>query len=463
MGTPGLAVVLTPAPLVGERWQDRVSVETVQKYSQSSWPLRLRAPKPAAQPAVRTIRIGLLGLGQVGQAVARLAADRAATAGAGIRFQVEHALVRDADKARRCPKLPRLTSNHAAFLRGHYDVVVEALDAVEPARTLVARLLGRGTPVVTANKALVAEYGSHLDAIAAAHGASFRFEATALSAVPFLGTLADRPLVSSVDRVLAIVNGTSNYLLTSLAETSTPLEKALALAQELGFAEPDPSRDLDGSDAADKLVLLTSLFGWGRLSREGLEVRGIRHLTADDLAAARSLGGTVKAVISAQRDATGVRAFVGPAFLAAAEPLASLGGTLNGIRLDGQHVSNLFFSGPGAGPDVTAATLLDDVVQAASVQKRVHRRPAASSRPLFASSPITAWFVRLTFPGVLPGAAAVATLATSCGLQVERVADCATATSRWLTVGPHSRRDIEVAITKLAGTHRIDTAAFRRV
>ena len=436
-------------------------VESVQKSPQS-WPLRLRAAKPAPQAAVRTIRIGLLGLGQVGQAVARLAADRGAAAGAGIRFQVAQALVRDTDKARRCPKLPRLTSNHAAFLRGQYDVVVEALDAVEPARMLVARLLGRGTPVVTANKALVAEHGSHLDAIAAAHGASFRFEATALSAVPFLGTLADRPLVSSVDRVLAIVNGTSNYLLTSLAETGASFEKALSLAQELGFAEPDPSRDLDGHDAADKLLLLTSLFGWGRLSREGLEVRGIRHLTASDLAAARSLGGTLKAVISAQRDATGVRAFVGPAFLAAAEPLASLGGALNGIRLDGKHVSNLFFSGPGAGPDVTAATLLDDVVQAAALQKRVHQRPAASTRPVFASSPITPWFVRLTFPGILPAESAMAQVVSGAGLAVERVAAQATPTARWLLVGPQSRRDIDVAITRLADTHRIDAVAFRR-
>ena len=147
--------------------------------------------------------------------------------------------------------------------------------------------------------------------------------------------------------MLAIVNGTSNYLLTSLAEPGASFDQALARAQELGYAEPDPSRDLDGLDAADKLLLLTSLFGWGRLSREALDVSGIRRVTADDLAAARSIGGTIKAVVSAERDATGVRAFVGPAFLPSTEPLASLGGALNGIRLDGRHVSNLFFSGPG--------------------------------------------------------------------------------------------------------------------
>src|SRR4030095_12001777 len=177
---------------------------------------------------------------------------------------------------------------------------------------------------------------------------------------------AARRLVPSVDRVRAIVNGTSNYLLTVLAEPGASFDHALSQAQSLGYAEPDPSRDIHGPDPADKLLLLTSLFGWGRLSKEALDVSGIRHVTADDLAAARSIGGTIKAVVSAERDATGVRAFVGPAFLPATEPLASLGGALNGIRLDGRHVGNLFFSGPGAGPDVTAATLLDDAIQAAS-------------------------------------------------------------------------------------------------
>ena len=418
---------------------------------------------------MRTIRIGLLGLGRVGQAVARLAADRGATAHAGLRFQVERALVRDLTKPRQCPDPARLTADANAFLRGSYDVVVEALDTVEPARTLVARLLGRGTSVVTANKALVAAHGAHLESIAAAHGAAFRYEATALAAVPFLGTLAARPLVASVDRVLAIVNGTSNFLLTSLAEPGVSFDGALARAQELGYAEPDPSRDLDGLDAADKLLLLTSLFGWGRLSKEVLEVSGIRTVTAGDLAAARSIGGTIKPVISAERDATGVRAFVGPAFLPSTESLASLGGALNGIRLDGRHVSNLFFSGPGAGPDVTAATLLDDAVQAASFERKIPSFVKASEgrharlRPVFPSSPATPWFLRVTLPGVLPGAAAVAAIVAAAGLPVERVADYSTANSRWLCIGPQGRRDLDAAIEKLLNTHRIEAAAFRRL
>jgi homoserine dehydrogenase len=400
-------------------------------------------------------------LGNVGQAVARLAADRLAIAHAGLRFQVDQALVRDTAKRRDCPKPLRLTSNATAFLRGHYDLVIETLDAIEPARTLVARLLGRGTAVVSANKALVAAHGAQLESIAAATGAAFRYEATALAAVPFLGTLAARPLVASVERVLAIVNGTSNYLLTSLAEPGERFDLALARAQALGFAEPDPSRDLDGLDAADKLLLLTSLFGWGRLSREALDVSGIRRVTADDLEAARSIGGTIKAVVSAERDTTGVRAFVGPAFLPSTEPLASVGGALNGIRLDGRHVKNLFFSGPGAGPDVTAATLLDDAVEAASRERRIHERPPADARPVFPSSPATSWFLRITFPGVLPSPASAGQLASSAGLPVERVMDHAAVNSRWLFVGPHGRRDIDAAIARLALTHRIEAAAFR--
>jgi len=412
---------------------------------------------------VRTIRIGILGLGKVGQAVARLAGDRAATAHAGLRFQIERALVRDITKRRDCLDAGRVIADPDAFLRGSYDVVVEALDSVEPARTLVARLLGRGTSVVTANKALVAAHGAHLESIAAAHGAAFRYEATALAAVPFLGTLAARPLVASVDRLLAIVNGTSNFLLTSLAEPGASFDRALARAKELGYAEPDPSRDLDGLDAADKLLLLTSIFGWGRLSKDVLDVGGIRTVTADDLAAARSIGGTIKPVISAERDATGVRAFVGPAFLPSTEPLASLGGALNGIRLDGRHVSNLFFSGPGAGPDVTAATLLDDAIQAASFERKIYEKSRGSSHPVFPSSPATPWFLRVTLPGVLPGAAAIAAIVAAAGLPVDRLAEYSTANSRWLFIGPQARRDLDAAIEKLSTTHRIEAAAFRRI
>lgn len=443
-----------------------MAIEVVESRNAGAWPLKVKAPRPVSSQSVRTIRVGILGLGQVGQAVARLATDRRISERAGLRFHIEQALVRDVDKARRCPTLSRVTSNPSAFLRGQYDVVVEALGSVEPARTLVARLLGRGIPVVTANKALVAEHREQLESIAASRGAAFRYEATALSAVPFLGTLAARPLVASVNRAVAIVNGTSNFVLSALAEGEPSFEAAIARAQQLGYAEPDPARDLDGLDAADKLVLLTSLFGWGRVSREALDVRGIRHVTADDLAAARSLGGTIKPIVFAERGASGLDAFVGPAFLPSTEPLASLSGALNGIKLDGRHVSNLFFSGPGAGPDVTAATLLDDAIQATAINRSDARATALShppsARSVFPSSPATPWFVRVTCPGVLPAAPAIASLVSAARLTVERVADYATANSRWLLIGAHSAAHLDAAITQLADTHRISVAAFRK-
>jgi homoserine dehydrogenase len=445
-----------------------MSVDTVDFPTKTAaWPLKVRARKPVAANTIRTIRIGILGLGRVGQAVARLAADRSATAHAGIRFHVEQALVRDVEKSRRCPKPPRVTSNPSAFLRGHYDVVIEALDTVEPARTIVARLLGHGTPVVTANKALVAGHRAQLESLAASRGAAFRYEATALSAIPFLGTLAERPLVASIDRVRAIVNGTSNFILTTLADGVASFDEALARAQQRGYAEPDASRDLDGHDAADKLVLLTALFGWGRLSRDALDVSGIRNVTTGDLLAARSLGGTIKAIVSAERDDSGVRAFVGPVFVPATEPLASISGVLNGIRLDGRHVQDLFFSGPGAGPDVTAATLLDDAIQAVRLKPDPHRLGADSSatdsRTVFPASPVTSWFLRVGCPGVLPSASAIARLVSATGLPVERVAEYAGGTTRWILIGQQSRRDVHAAIATLANTHRIDASAFRRL
>src|SRR4029453_13710725 len=154
----------------------------------------------------------------------------------------------------------KVTDDPAIFLRGRYDVVIEALGGVDPARRLVARLLGQGVPVVTANKALVAAHGRGLTALAGLNGTTLRYEAGALGGVPFLGALAARPLVADLDRCTGVVNGTSNFILSRIEAEGCTLDRALDAARRLGLAEPDPNRDLDGFDAADKLVLLASLF-----------------------------------------------------------------------------------------------------------------------------------------------------------------------------------------------------------
>ena len=415
-----------------------------------------------AASSARTIRVGIVGLGQVGQAVARLVPEATRLKESGLRLRVTGALVRDVDRVRRCPKPARLTSNPAAFLRGNYDVVIEALGAVEPARSLVARLLGRGIPVVTANKALVAASGAELARIAARRGTSFRYEASALAGVPFLGALAARPLVSDVQRFTAVVNGTSNFILSTIAGEQCRFDAALEAAKARGLTEPDPSRDLDGVDAANKLVLLATLFGWSGIEAASLDTQGIRGLRLADLSAARSLGATIKPLVHAERSGETVAAFIGPALVPLDHPLASLGGTLSGIQLSGRFVSDLFFSGPGAGPDVTAATIVDDAVEAVSSGPTLPRAPRRATTPVRLRAPETGWFVRATFPGVVPDASAARDAFNAHGLGVRHVTE-SVHDARWLVLEEATRDRVTKALAVLRDTHRLQCLAIRSI
>lgn len=415
---------------------------------------------PSAEPALRTINVGLIGLGQVGQAVARLLPEAARLRESGLRLRVAGALVRDIARVRRCPTPARLTTNPAAFLRGNYDVVIEALADAEPARALVARLLGRGIPVVTANKALVAAYGAELAGIAARRGTSFRYEASALAGVPFLGALAARPLVSDVQQFTAVVNGTSNFILSKIDSERCAFEAALEAAKAQGLTEPDPSRDLDGVDAANKLTLLAAIFGWGAIDIADLDRDGIRGIGAADLAAARSLGATIKPIVRAQRDGEFVSAFIGPALVPLDHPLATLNGTLSGIQLSGRFVSDLFFSGPGAGPDVSAATILDDAVEAVSSAPTLPRTATRRVAPVRLKAAETEWFVRARFPGLVPERASTEQVFTTHGLQVIAISDAVDA-ARWVRVGRATREQVGKGLAAVRDTHRIEAAGIR--
>ena len=420
------------------------------------------APPPSKHPELRTIKLGIAGLGQVGQAVARLAPEATRLKDAGYRFRLAGALVRDIEKPRRCVAPARITTNQSAFLRGNYDVVIEALGTVEPARSIVSRLLGRGIPVVTANKALVAVHGAELTALAARRGTTLRYEASALAGVPFLGAFAARPLVSDVQQFVAVVNGTSNFIVSQLEVGACTFAEAVAQAQASGLTEPDPSRDLDGLDAADKLALLSSVFGWGALAAFRLEVQGIRGLSGRDLDVARSLNGTIKPVVFASRTAAGVSAFVGPALVPRSHPLASLHGVLCGIQLQGRFISDLFFSGPGAGPEITAATVLDDAVEAVSTRSNRPPRVAASGPRVatVAAPPLTKWLVRTAFPGVVPDASSVAQVFQSHNVATVHVTDAHDG-CRWVQTTPIASDVLSTALARLAGTHRLQTFAIR--
>jgi homoserine dehydrogenase len=312
------------------------------------------------------LRIGLLGVGLVGSAVARVAAARSQEIERPI--QITAGLVRNLRAPGR-PATVALMANGRAVLDTNPDVVVEVLGGLEPARTLVLDALARGIPVVTANKSLLAHHGEEILDAAARTGVPIRYEAAVIAGVPFLGTFARRPFASSFTTLTGIVNGTTNYILSAMAEEGLELDVALAEAQRRGFAEPDPSNDIDGIDAAEKLVILIRQFFGAPVTLADIETTGIRNVTTADLERAHERGGTLKSLAFAQSRQRELTAWVKPTFVPVTHPLAGLRGASNGILLQDSHGRELTFTGPGAGPEVTAVTILDDVMELSSERR----------------------------------------------------------------------------------------------
>ncbi|MBK9119236.1 MAG: homoserine dehydrogenase [Phycisphaerales bacterium] len=319
----------------------------------------------AERRVLREIRIALLGVGNVGQAVARGCIEWAtAFAERGFVLRPILGLVRDPQRARgELPTGLHLVGESQKLVAERVDVVVEALGGVEPAFELVRAYLQRGVPVVTANKTLLAEHGAVLRQVAQQQHVPLRVEASVVAGVPFVGTHAARPLAARVERVTGIVNGTSNFILTTMQRDGASFEAALARAQQLGYAEPDPAKDVRGMDAAEKLVVLLRELGRAEVPLAALMPVGIDTLGPEDFADAAALGGRIKPVISAEFTEGTLRAYVGPAFVTGSHPLARVEGAENGIVLAGRAIGRLFYAGPGAGPEITAATLLDDVIE----------------------------------------------------------------------------------------------------
>ena len=314
---------------------------------------------------VKEVRIGLLGCGGVGQAIVQAAdASGARLAEAGVGLHCVVALVRDLERPRAVSSIP-LTADPVDWRQYECDVVVEVLGGIEPARTLVADVLASGIPVVTANKSLVAAHGVELQALASRHGTTLYFEASVLAGVPCVNTLARRPLASGGGAWAGIVNGTSHFILSEMARGRS-FEDALVEAVALGYAEPSSDADTSGRDAAEKLTILLHLAGHTDVAVADLPRRGISALEAWHLAVANRLGGVIKPVALADTGAA-PGAWVGPAFVPHAHPFAHVRGVTNILSV-GRGDSAVLFSGPGAGPAVTAATVIDDVVEAASAR-----------------------------------------------------------------------------------------------
>jgi homoserine dehydrogenase len=305
--------------------------------------------------------VGLLGYGGVGQAIANAVQSSAARlAEAGVDLHCVVALVRDLERARSVSSVP-LTTDPEGWRQYHCDVVVEVLGGIEPARTLVAGALSSGIPVVTANKSLVAAHGVELQALAARHRTTLYFEASVLAGVPCVNTLARRPLASGGGAWAGIVNGTSHFILSEMSRGRS-YDDALVEAVARGYAEPSSDADISGRDAAEKLTILLHLAGHTDVTVQDLPRRGISDLESWHLAFAHRLGGTIKPIALADTGPS-AGAWVGPAFVPQAHPFARVQGVTNILSV-GRGDSAVLFSGPGAGPAVTAATVLDDVVEA---------------------------------------------------------------------------------------------------
>jgi homoserine dehydrogenase len=412
----------------------------------------VRGASHCSTAPARPITIALLGLGRIGSAVARRARESRASPNP---LRIVGALVRDVTAPRRGAEEIPVTTDVAELFARRPDVVVEVLGGIEVSRTLVRDALERGVPVVTANKALVARYGEELLGLANRTGTAFRYEASVLAGVPFLGTFATRPLASRVSALTGILNGTSNFVLSRMRDMGARLVEATVDAQRRGFAEPDPSQDISGVDAAHKLAILAWHFGLGSIEPDAIETIGIDAIDADDVAVADQLEGTIRPIARAEQTSEGTTAFVGPAFVPHADRLATIDGVENALVLD-TDAGRLFFSGPGAGPLPTAITILDDVIEAARAGQPAG--PARRRGPVCVRPAATPWLLRLT-ASRLPAGEEIAGFLGSYGIW-SRLA-LTRQHGVWLLTYPCTRERVETALRALSAAAPCDGCAIR--
>jgi len=359
----------------------------------------------------KPVGVGILGAGTIGGTLIRrlIHEHDVVRSKTGLNFEVRRVVVRSLDKPRPftlpdgvlTDRLDEVVTDPAI------DLVVEVMGGIEPAGRVVLAALEAGKPVVTANKELIAARGRDLLAAAEASGVPLLFEAAVGGGIPIIRPLTETLAGEPIERVLGIVNGTTNYILTAMAD-GDPYGAALTAAQELGYAEPDPTADVTGADAASKAAILASLsFGtWvppDRVYREGID-----RLDVIDIAYAHQMGFAVKLLAVAERRPGGVSARVHPVMIPAGHPLAAIRGATNAIFIEGPSIDELLFAGPGAGGEPTATAVLGDVIDAArerlagaQVAPRIRFAPGLLVD--FGDIP-TKWYVRLDVadrPGVL--------------------------------------------------------------
>lgn len=364
------------------------------------------------------VGIGILGFGTVGGALLHKLVDENASISTktGLEIEVVKVAVRDLDKARSVEVAAGVLTDDPIQVVNDpaVQLVVEIMGGEDPAGDLVAAALRAGKPVVTANKALIAARGKELIGIAEEAGVPLLFEAAVAGGIPIIRPLSETLAGEQIDRILGIVNGTTNYILTRMAEEGAEYKSALAEAQELGYAEADPTADVSGADAAAKAAILASLAFGTWVASDRVYTEGIDRLDATDVRIATELGYVIKLLAVAENTPGGISVRVHPTFVPADHPLAVIRGATNAVFVEGPSFHELLFAGPGAGGAPTASAVLGDVVDAArellagaEVAPPIRFQPG---RILDFDAVATTWYLRLEVidrPGVLAQVAGV--------------------------------------------------------
>jgi homoserine dehydrogenase len=373
--------------------------------------------KHVSEAVAEPVRVGVLGCGNVGAALVELIRTRAddIAARTGLRLEVARVAVRSTAKERSVDLPPSVVTHDAAevVVDPGIDVVVEVIGGIEPARELTLAAIRAGKPVVTANKELLANVGSELFAAAEAAGVDLLFEAAVGGGIPFIRPLRESLAGERIDRVMGIVNGTTNYILTRMTEAGVSYGEALSEAQTLGYAERDPTADVEGHDAAAKAAIIASIAFGCRVVAGDVYNEGIADITRADIAYAAKMGYVIKLLAIAERAPgngdVGVR--VHPAMVPADHPLASVRDSFNAMFVEGGAVGELMFYGRGAGGSPTASAVLGDLIDAAANRAKgshasVGALGKARLRPIDEVS--TAYYLNLDVvdrPGVLAAVA----------------------------------------------------------
>ena len=315
------------------------------------------------------LTVAILGGGTVGAAVANLITESSEdlTARVGRELVLTGVAVRDASKIRVGVDPSLITTDTAALAASGADVVIEVIGGIEPAKSLIESAIANGSSVVTANKALLAAHGAHLHKLAEEAGVDLYYEAAVAGAIPLLRPLRESLAGDKVTKILGIVNGTTNFILSKMYDQGADYSEVLKEAQDLGYAEADPTADVEGFDSAAKAAILAGLAFHTNVTSDDVYREGMTKVTADDIAAAKSFGYVIKllAVAELTEDDKGVIVRVHPAMIPMSHPLATVRDAFNAVFVEAEAAGQIMFYGRGAGGAPTASSVLGDVVAAA--------------------------------------------------------------------------------------------------